>query len=119
MTLTAADKINKTLEYCEYTKQLVTNAGNEVRYLVEIENTGGEQQCTESTQIVYIGEHLGTLFYSAVCNAALGAKQYSQTYNCLSSVKVCIMHYNSDWELINEDPIDEYEIFFENGIEVQ
>ena len=107
--LTVVDKINKTLAYCNYTKQLATNAGNEVRYLVEIENAGleTEQLCDSRT------------LHSAIYRAVIDARWNSQNYNCLSSVKVYIETYNSEGDLIDEDPIDEYEINFENGIEVR
>lgn len=112
MKLTIAEKINKTLEYCEYTKQLATNAGQWMEYLVEIENTGGlietEQQCVDNITL-----------HSAICQAAQEAQEYSQYFDCVSSVKVYIKTYNSECELIDEDPIDEYEINFVNGIEVQ
>ena len=109
--LTVEDKINKILEYCEYTKQLAINAGHNVRYLVEIENAvrliETEQQCVDNTTL-----------HSAIYQAVIDARLHSLNYNCLSSVKVYIKTYNSECKLINVDPIDEYEIYFENGIEV-
>lgn len=116
--MTIREKINKILEYCKYTKQLAINAGGDVRYLVGIENTGGEKQCAESNDIGYVGDNT-TFLHDVICQAVLVVKQYSQNYNCLSSVKVYIETYNSEGKLIDEDPIDEYEINFENGIEVQ
>lgn len=120
-SLTLEDKINKILEYCKYTKQLATDAGHNVRYLVEIENTveiGTEQQRTVGIQTGYTAD-TRTFLHSAINQAVIDARWHSQNYNCLSSVKVCIRTYNSECELIDEDPIDEYEINFENGIEVQ
>lgn len=120
--MTIREKINKILEYYEYTKQSTANAGDEVRYLVEIENTYGEtetdQQRTESEHIGYGGDSI-TFLYRTICQSIMKAQQYSRNCHCLSSVKVWVETYNSKCELIEEDPIDEYEINFENGIEVQ
>lgn len=120
--MTIREKINKIFEYCEYTKQLAVNSGNEVRYLVEIENTYGEtetdQQCAESKHIGYGGDSI-TFLYRTICQSIMKAQQYSWNPHCLTSVKVWIETYNSKCELIDEDPIDEYEISFENGTEVR
>lgn len=121
--LTLKEKINKILEYCEYTKQLAIDAGHKVRFRVEIENTVGELETEQQdVQNVYINECtviIRPFFYSRLLTVALGAKQYSQNHNCLSSVKVYIKTYNSECKLIDEEPIDDYEICFENGIEVR
>ena len=122
--LTVEDKINKILEYCEYTNQLATDAGHWVDYLVEIENTYAETETEDQHAVRIYRRRIGytinnsTLLYY-ICQAVLDAQQHSQNYNCLSSVNVCIRTYNSECELIDEEPIDEYEINFENGIEVQ
>lgn len=119
--LTLEEKIDKILDYCEYTKQLATDAGHMVRYIVEIENTGGdieiEQQCVESKQIGYAADSR-KLLHCAICQAMLYAKQYSQIHNCLSSVKVYIETHDKDGALIDEEPIDDYEINFERGVEI-
>ena len=120
-TLSLVEKINKTLEYRKYTKQLGDNTGHKVCYLVEIEDTGGEieteQQCAESKQIVYTANSR-TFLHCAICQAVLDAQQYSQNHNCLSSVKVYIETYDKDGAIVDEEPVDDYEINFENGIEV-
>jgi len=120
-TLSLEEKINKTLEYCEYTKQLADNTGHKVRYLVEIEDTGGEieteQQCVESKQIVYTANSR-TVLHCAICQAVLDAQQHSQICNCLSSVKVYIETRDKDDVIIDEEPIDGYEVNFERGVEI-
>ena len=119
--LTAEDKINKILEYCEYSKRIATNTGHKVRYIVEIENTDGEieaeQQCAESKQI---GHTAGTRTYlhCLICQAVLDAQQYSQIHNCLSSVKVYIETHDKDGVIVDDEPVDDYEIDFERGDEI-
>ena len=119
--LSLEEKINKILEYCEYTKQLATDAGHKVRYLVEFENTGEEieteQQCVESKQIDYTGDNRMFL-HCVICQAVLDAQQYSEIHNCLSSVKVCIVTHGKDGVIFDREPIDDYEINFERGIAI-
>ena len=119
--LTLEEKIDKILEYCEYTEQLAANEEHKIFYLVEIEDTGGEieteQQCTESKQIVYTAD--GRIFlHCAICQAVLDAQQHSQICNCLSSVKVCIETRDKGGVIVDEEPIDDYEINFEGGVQI-
>ena len=119
--LSLEEKINKTLEYCEYSKQLATNTGYKVCYLVEIEDTDGEieteQQCAESKQIVYTANSR-TFLHCAICQAVLDAQQHSQICNCLSSVKVYIETHDKDGAIVDVEPVDDYEINFERGVEI-
>ena len=119
--LSLEEKIHKILEYCDYTKQLATDAGHKVRYLVKIENTGGEieteQQCAENKQIGYVANNR-TFLHCAICQAVLDAQQYSRNHNCLSSVKVCIETHDKDGVTIDEEPVDDYEIHFEGGYQI-
>lgn len=120
-SLTLTEKINKILEYCKYTRYLAADTGHKVRYLVEIENTVGDQLCAESIQIGYTADNRtlsSTGLHCAICQAVLDAKQYSQNYNCLSSVKVYIETHDKDGVIVDVEPVDDYEINFERGVEI-
>ena len=117
---TLNEKINKTLDYCDYVKDLAHNSNCTVYFKVEIENTPGEteteQQCAESKQIGYTA---GTrTFFRYIWQAVLDAQQHSFIHNCLSSVKVYIETHDNDGVLVDEEPIDDYEINFERGVEI-
>ena len=121
--LTLEDKINKILEYCEYTKQLATDAGHKVHYIVEIENTYGETETEEQHAERIYRRHIGyiadsrTLFHY-IWQTVLDAQQHSFIYNCLSSVKVYIETHDKDGVIVDDEPVDDYEIDFERGDEI-
>ena len=122
--LSLEEKINKTLEYCEYSKQLATNTGHKVCYLVEIENTYDETETEEQHAVRIYRRQIGytadnrTFLHCAICQAVLDAQQYSQNHNCLSSVKVYIETHDKDGIIVDEEPVDDYEIHFEGGYQI-
>ena len=117
---TLNEKINKTLDYCDYVKDLARNNSCTVYFRVEIENTGGEieteQQCVESKQIGHTAD-TGT-FFRYIWQAVLDAQQHSFIHNCLSSVKVYIETYDKEGAIVDDEPVDYYEINFERGVEI-
>ncbi len=114
------EKINKTLDYCDYVKDLARNNSCTVYFRVEIENTGGEieteKQCAESKQI----GHTACIrtFFRYIWQAVLDAQQHSFIHNCLSSVEVYIETYDKDGVIVDDEPVDDYEINFERGVEI-
>lgn len=120
--LTAEEKIAKTLEYCEYSKQLAVNEGHMVRFQVEIENTDdgaeeAEQQLAGNHHTAYISDSREFLHW-AICRAAMSAKQNSRNFNNSSSVRVWIMTYDKSGAVVDEEVLNDYEINFERGVEV-
>lgn len=121
--LTLEEKIDKILEYCEYTKQLATDTGHKVRYIVEIENTGGVIKTEKQHAVRIYRRHIDYIadnrtFFCYIWRTVLVAQQHSFIYNCLSSVKVYIETHDKDGVIIDEEPIDDYEINFEKGVEI-
>lgn len=121
--LTLEEKINKILEYCEYTSQLATDSGHKVRYIVEIENTGGEIETEEQHAVRIYRRHIGYIadnrtLFRYILQTVLVAQQHSFICNCLSSVKVYIETHDKDGVIVDEEPIDDYEINFERGVEI-
>lgn len=114
--LTLEEKIEKTLEYCKYIQD---DDNYFVHFQVEIENTDGEtkterkcagseyKECTTDISVLQ----------SLIGNAVVKAYLNSEDFNNLYTVRVWIQKYK-DGYLVDEEPVDDYEINFENGIEV-
>lgn len=110
-------KIDKILEYCESVECWACIKSYTVCFRLEIENTvGGETEHRSYTNLLRYNIFC---LYNAVCQAVSDARQYSHNYNCLSSVNVFIETYDKDGAIVDGETLDEYEINFENGIEVQ
>ena len=115
-TLKLEDKIEKTLEYCKYMQD---DDNYFVHFQVEIENTDGEtgteikragseyKECTTDISV------LRMLIGNAVFKAYYNSKGFSNLY----TVRVWILKYR-DGQLVDLEPINDYEINFERGIEI-
>lgn len=122
-SLTLEEKIDKILEYCKYTKQLATDEGHKAHYIFEIENTYGETETEEQHAVRIYRRRIGYIadnrtFFRYIWQTVLDAQQHSFIYNCLSSVKVYIETLDKDGVIVDEEPIDDYEINFERGDEI-
>lgn len=117
--LTAEDKINKTLEYCDYVKDLSHNNSCTVYFRVEIENAVGETETDRETAgSEYTVRAMNTSFlHGLINNAVKKAYQNSIDFNRLYTVRVWITTFKHG-NLVDEEPIDDYEINFERGVEI-
>lgn len=118
--LTLEEKIDKILEYCDYVKDLARNNSCTAFFRVEIENAVGE---TETEQETAGSEYpvcaMNTSFlHGLINNAVKKAYQNSIDFNRLCTIRVWIITFKHG-NIVDEEPIDDYEINFENGIEVQ
>lgn len=121
---TLNEKINKTLDYCDYVKDLAHSSNCTVYFKVEIENTYGETETEDQHAVRIYRRRIGytadtRTFFRYIWQAILHAQKHSFIYNCLSSVNVFIETYDKDGAIVDEEPVDEYEINFVKGIEVQ
>ena len=114
--LALEEKIEKTLEYCKYIQD---DDNYFVHFQVEIENTDGEtkterkcagsvyKECTTDISV------LQRLIGNAVAKAYFNSKGFNNLY----TVRVWIQKYK-DGYLVDEEPVNDYEINFERGVEI-
>lgn len=122
--LTLKEVIDRIVDYCRYSKQLADNEGNIVRFQVENENTYGEteteRQAAGSQCAEYTAESIDCMDFlcAIICKEVANAKWNSKHFNNLNSVRVWIKTFNSEGELIDEEPINDYEINYERGVRI-
>lgn len=117
--LTLEEKIHKILEYCDYVKDLARNNSCTVFFQVKIENAVEEVETERETAgSEYTVSAMNTSFlHNLINNAVKKAYQNSIDFSCLYTVKVWITTFKHG-NLVDEEPVEDYEINFENGIEV-
>ena len=117
--LTAEEKIAKTLEYCKYSRDIAFDNGCNVCFQIEIENTNGRTATKvrwAGFRYTYCFETTAFLRY-ALNDSVKDARRESKYFNNLVSVRVLIKTYKQHI-LVDEEPVNDYEINFERGVEI-
>lgn len=128
--LTLEDKVREIVDYCKYAIEIANNRGHNVFFTIELEST--ERTETEvcsrgskykKTEVYLRGSKYTNIFTTvdmlryALKEAVIEAQQESEHFNNWFTVRVWIKTFLGD-KLIDEEVVNDYEIYFERGVEI-
>lgn len=117
--LTAKEKIAKTINYCDYSKQKAKDSGYTVLFTIELEYTDGETE----TEVCIAGSKYSNYFatvellHYVLKEAVRVAQEESKYFNNLFTARVWIKTFFGG-RSIDEEVVNDYEITFARGVEL-